>query len=114
MAEQEPWVGRVVHYVSEGSPVQPDGTQKYASKCRAADITEVGAWITDSIVPESPDGTIRTLRQHWDPEACALHVVNPTGQFFNLVCMHDESEPGTPGTWHWPERVPTTPTKETP
>lgn len=106
MGDQLPSVGRIVHYVSEGSPVRPDGTQKYRSVCRAATVTEVGAWITDSIALD-PDGTTRTLTQHWDPEACALQVSNPTGLFFHTACEHDESEPGTGGTWHWPERIPT-------
>jgi hypothetical protein len=79
-------VGRAVHYVSEGSPVREDGTQKYESVCRAATITQV-----------------------WSDESVALAVFNPTGMFFNHVCDHDEGEladgRGAGGTWHWPERV---------
>jgi hypothetical protein len=38
---QIPSVGRVVHYVSHGTPVQEDGTQVFTSQCRAAVVTEV-------------------------------------------------------------------------
>lgn len=68
-----PTVGRVVHYVSYGTP-----GGEFASQCRAA------------IVAEVPGG---------GEQACCLVVLNPTGIFFNL-CDHDESK--TPGTWHWP------------
>jgi len=37
---QQPSVGRIVHYVSHGTPVQPDETQAYPSVCRAAIIAE--------------------------------------------------------------------------
>lgn len=83
-----PSVGRIVHYVSYGSPVRPDGTQEFVSQCRAAIITDV-----------CPDD---------DPEAndCAsLCVLNPTGQFFTHHCAHDEADEPAGGTWHWPERV---------
>lgn len=113
MAEQTPTVGRIVHYVSFGTP-----GGEYTSQCRAAVVTEV-----------CPDG---------DPEhdGCAsLCVLNPTGQFFNEhVSFHGGGEtPGKPdcpndhaampfrycpelgcgwqeashkgGTWHWPERA---------
>lgn len=94
-----PSVGRVVHYVSHGTPVRPDGSQAYESQCRAAIITEVSN----------------------DPcRSVSVAVLNPTGMFFNqavpfedargLVYEGDaESGPQpvqrTGGTWHWPERV---------
>jgi hypothetical protein len=93
-----------VHYVSQGSPILPDGGQVYPSVCRAATVTEAGAWITDSVMPDSA-GTTRTLTQHWQPDACALAVSNPTGQFFPTAIEHDEAG-HAPGTWHWPERIP--------
>lgn len=92
MTPQRPSVGRIVHYVSYGTPVRVDGTQAYGSECRAAVVTEV---------TEHPDadGTV------------GLAVVNPTGMFFNRNVPHAEDvtagdldkHPG--GTWHWPEVV---------
>lgn len=110
---QTPSVGRVVHYVSYGTP-----GGEYRSQCRAATIAEVGAWVPveTSLHSASPlPGDRRTVTQEWDPEACALVVQNPTGLFFN-TCRHDEGgtsdTPGAPtarsfpgGTWHWPGRV---------
>lgn len=91
-------VGRVVHYVSHGTPPQPDGTQAFGKECRAAIVTEVAL----------------------DGETAGLCVLNPTGQFFNRGVephLHGEipaaggttnlceglDHPG--GTWHWPARV---------
>jgi hypothetical protein len=81
MSEPRPSVGRVVHYVSHGSPVREDGSQAYAAECRAAIITE-----TDT------------------SDTVGLAVLNPTGQFFNRTVVHDEAGKSG-GTWHWPERV---------
>lgn len=101
-----PAVSRAVHYVSYGTPAG-----EYSSQCRAATITEVGAWMPylgeqageDRPVAELAGGRrMRTLTQVWEPEACALTVSNPTGLFFN-TCLHDETKAA--GTWHWPERV---------
>lgn len=108
-----PSVGRVVHYVSHGTPVRSDGSQAFTCQCRAATVTEVGE-----------DGRV------------GLCVQNPTGLFFHSLAdggveHHDGAEtPGSPhcplphadgpfrycqcgwmearhrgGTWHWPERV---------
>jgi len=104
----KPSVGRIVHYVSYGTP-----GGEYGKECRAAIVTEV------------PEGVA-------DPQTIGLCVLNPTGQFFNrTVPYHDGAgEPGNPdctephengphrycacgwtedahlgGTWHWPERV---------
>jgi hypothetical protein len=83
----KPTVGRIVHYVSHGTPLRPDGSQAFASECRAAIITEVD--------PE-------------DPGAVGLCVLNPTGQFFNRGVTQDEGDEDNKGrwggTWHWPER----------
>ena len=89
-----PSVGRIVHYVSYGSP-----GGEFGKECRAAIITEV------------PEGVA-------DPQTLGLCVINPTGQFFSRSIPHHEAAEGpggeTPGgfasnhpggTWHWPERV---------
>lgn len=85
----KPSVGRIVHYVSYGTP-----GGEYKSECRAAVVTEVDATLgsTSKIVPET----------------IGLAVLNPSGLFFHPIaeggCRHDEdSKRG--GTWHWPERV---------
>lgn len=86
MSEQIPSVGRMVHYVSYGSPVQEDGTQAYKSACRAAIITEV---LGD---PEGADTMVN------------LAVLNPQGLFFDHATLHSEAD-HCGGTWHWPERM---------
>lgn len=108
-----PRVCRAVHYVSYGTP-----GGEYTSQCRAAVITEVGAWMPYSQVKdegELPDGRrTRTRTEVWEPDACALMVSNPGGLFLN-TCSYDpgvaSDTPGAPGarsyrpgTWHWPER----------
>lgn len=72
-----PSVGRIVHYVSYGTP-----GGEYTSECRAAVVT------------------------HTDPkgDTVDLAVLNPTGMFFNRALLHDEDGKAG-GTWHWPERV---------
>jgi hypothetical protein len=84
--DPEPSVGRVVHYVSHGTPVRVDGSQAYESECRAAIITEVSE--------ETGFGKL-----------VGLCVLNPTGTFFNRGVEHDRTGE-TGGTWHWPERTP--------
>lgn len=59
MSNQQPSVGRVVHYQAYGTP-----GGEYKSVPRAAIITEV----------------------HEDGEHVGLCVLNPTGQFFNQRC----------------------------
>lgn len=93
-----PSVGRVVHYVSHGSPVRSDGTQAFTSQCRAAIITEVGDW---------PDGISEADKPNIAVPV-GLCVLNPTGLFLRSIadggCM--QSELGREGgTWHWPERT---------
>lgn len=83
-----PSIGRMVHYVSYGTP-----GGEYTSQCRAAIITAVH--------PSQGAGTLADLN---GPEEVDLAVLNPTGLFFNLKCRHSEGQrPG--GSWHWPERV---------
>lgn len=85
----KPSVGRIVHYVSYGTP-----GGEYKSVCRAAVITEVDGF---GAVPEG------------DVPCIGLCVLNPEGQFFNRGVRQADADslsgwyPG--GTWHWPERV---------
>lgn len=76
-ATQKPSVGRIVHYVSYGTP-----GGEYKSKCRAAIITETNEIQEDQV---------------------NLAVLNPTGMFFNVSLRDEDTKVG--GTWHWPERV---------
>lgn len=88
--DQKPSVGRIVHYVSYGTP-----GGEYASACRGAMVSEVLA----------PPGDAP-----W-AEPVSLVVFSPEGLFFNQRCVHDEARlddggrVGAGGTWHWPERV---------
>lgn len=99
----KPYVGQTVHYVARGSA---DG--RFAPACRAAVLTEVGAWVTGNIDTD-PDMRNRVLTQHWDPNACGVVVLNPTGQFFHPSsdsgCRHDTGSPAGSGTGaHCPVR----------
>lgn len=82
----QPSVGRIVHYVSYGTP-----GDEYVSQCRAAIVTEV--------------------TEHPDADGTAgLAVLNPEGVLFSRSVPHAEDKaagaPNHPGgTWHWPERV---------
>lgn len=99
MSEQKPSIGRIVHYVSYGTPIRGDGSQAFTSRCRAAIITEV----------DDPDGANADLNR------VGLCAINPTGLFFHPLaeggCRYAgddqrdgfDAPPG--GTWHWPERV---------
>lgn len=73
--EQQPSIGRIVHYVAYGTP-----NGEYLPEHRAAIITEVHA---DAVV--------------------GLAVLNPTGLFFHRNIPYDPG--AASGTWHWPERV---------
>lgn len=77
MEEQKPSIGRVVHYVSYGTP-----GGEYKPEHRAAIITQVN---TNSFT-------------------VGLCILNPTGMFFNVEVSQDEVTKNG-GSWHWPERV---------
>ncbi len=85
MTGMTPSVGRIVHYVSYGTP-----GGEYGQECRAAIITAV-----DSV----------------EAGIVSLAVFNPAGIFFNQRCDHAEPEATvdgrvlTGGTWHQPERL---------
>jgi hypothetical protein len=109
----KPSIGRIVHYVSYGTP-----GGEYGKECRAAIITEVHTAVD---IPDGPGATV------------GLCVLNPGGQFFNHAVQHhhggetpgsggcpNPEAHGSPfrycacgwaeaslksGTWHWPERV---------
>lgn len=95
MADQQPSVGRIVHYVSYGTP-----GGEYTSQCRAAIIA--------GIPQLSPGNEAQKAVEQW-PDEVDLVVVNPTGFFFNRCPYeHPDNGPGGKargGTWHWPERV---------
>lgn len=95
-----PSVGRIVHYVSYGTP-----GGEYGRECRAAVITEV-----QSFKP----GSAEEARS----SEVGLCVLNPTGQFFNRTVPYDPGQSDAAeatnlcdgldyrgGSWHWPERV---------
>ena len=93
MSDQKPSVGRIVHYVSHGTPIRSDGSQAYTSLCRAAVITEVHG---RAISPSTGADT-----DSWDVGLC---VINPTGLFFHEHVIQQEGARDG-GTWHWPERT---------
>lgn len=77
---QKPSIGRIVHYVSYGTP-----GGEYPSVCRAAIVTAT----------------------HPDPAnvfAIGLAVLTPSGMFFNSWVPQSEDDHAG-GTWHWPERI---------
>lgn len=84
-----PSVGRIVHYVSYGTP-----GGEYTKQCRAAVITAVeGAAFDPGTGGPSDSSTV-----------VGLAVLNPTGLFFNeSVVQQERGRDG--GTWHWPERT---------
>lgn len=86
MPMPKPSVGRMVHYVSYGTP-----GGEYPSVCRAAVITAVDEY------QASADGEF--------VGHVSLCVLNPEGMFFNKSVLHRDAEAMKGGTWHWPERV---------
>ncbi|PYC83438.1 hypothetical protein C7C46_08875 [Streptomyces tateyamensis] len=105
----QPSIGRIVHYVSHGTP-----GGEYTQECRAAIITELTS---------DPN----------HPNQVGLAVLNPTGIHLNRAVPYNngDGQPGHPscpdaqshgqpfrycgcgwteptpvgGTWHWPERT---------
>jgi len=84
----QPSVGRIVHYVSYGTP-----GGEYPSVCRAAVVTSVDDY-------QSP--ATNEAGQHVGH--VSLCVLNPEGMFFNKSVLQSE-EDHSGGSWHWPERV---------
>jgi len=94
VSDPAPTVGRIVHYVSHGSP-----GGEYTSQCRAAIITDVPEHLGDEHDPF--DGCPNDGSQPWVVSLC---VLNPSGMFFAQDLVQDE-DGDTGGTWHWPERT---------
>ena len=80
--DQRPSVGRIIHYVSYGTP-----GGEYTRECRSALVTEADL---NSLV-------------------VGLCAINPTGLFFHPLntggCTYDDGDEPAGDTWHWPERV---------
>ncbi|MEW2066627.1 hypothetical protein [Streptomyces sp. NPDC007346] len=88
---QRPTIGRVVHYVSHGTPLREDGTQRFPSIRRPAEITEVDEEGHVGLMIKNPDGLLFRPIGHSDGP---IPYVEPV-----------PGEPLQGGTWHWPERV---------
>ncbi|MFI9331995.1 hypothetical protein ACIGZJ_31190 [Kitasatospora sp. NPDC052868] len=91
-------IGRIVHYTSHGSPVLPDGAQKYKPLPRAAIVTAIPAYREDEPYDGCPNQD-----EHGNPIFVSLAVLNPTGMFFD-ECVPYSEEPA-PGHWSWPPRA---------
>ena len=81
-------IGRIVHYVSYGTP-----GGEHPMACRAAIITEVA--VTDGI-------------EH----SVGLAVLNPTGLFLNRAVPRLEDATLTGGTWHFYQACPMGPAED--
>lgn len=90
----KPSVGRIVHYVSYGTP-----GGEYPKACRAAVVTG----LSGTLGLEYPTGD----ELGDGAQLVDLCVLNPTGMFFNVGVPQDERPlyEQSGGTWHWPERV---------
>jgi hypothetical protein len=90
----KPTVGRIVHYVSYGTP-----GGEYGQECRAAVVTAVGRGAEEKTRDiEATNGG--DMAQEVD-----LCVLNPEGMFFNRDVKQYEPVKTVGGTWHWPERA---------
>lgn len=87
-----PSVGRIVHYVSFGTP-----GGEYKRECRAAVVTEVPT-ARDLGIPDQPHNP-----EDLPAQTVGLCVLNPSGVFFHDAEHDEDGHRG--GTWHWPERV---------
>lgn len=92
MVNKVPAIGRIVHYVSYGTP----GGEYKPGKHRSAIITAVysrdGELGSDPTGPEDVSSTV------------GICVLNPTGAFFHEFCPYDPE--ARAGSWHWPEFAP--------
>ena len=95
-------IGYQVHYVSEGSPVRDDGTQKYPSLCRAALVTEVSPILYGGEVGlfvANPTGTFHNQHVPFDAGTCSrpAREATPGERLPVITCADLEFRPGT---WH--------------
>jgi hypothetical protein len=91
-AAPRPTVGRIVHYVSYGTP-----GGEYGSECRAAVVTAAGRGL------EEKTWNMEATNGGDTAQEVDLCVLNPEGMFFNRGVSQDEPTKRG-GTWHWPER----------
>ena len=84
---QQPSIGRIVHYHSYGTP-----GGEFKPEPRAAVITAIGGV-----------GFKRKDGQYTPVPEVSLCVLNPTGMFFNQNVPYSETP--KPGCWSWPPRV---------
>lgn len=99
MSAPTPSVGRVVHYVSYGTP-----GGEYTSECRAAIVTAVDDGVTTLLDLDVTGSGEITRAQTQGTPTVSLCVLNPAGLFFNQGVKQDETGHAG-GSWHWPERV---------
>lgn len=102
---QQPTVGRIVHYISYGTP-----GGEFPATCRAAVITGMG----EPLPYPTPGPGVDDLDED-GAQLADLAVLTPTGVFFKEGVPQDDrsavaarsGDEGVrqPGTWHWPERV---------
>lgn len=83
----KPTIGRIVHYVSYGTP-----GGEFLPEHRAAIVTAVHL--------DDHGSSGGELQPSLD-----LCVLNPTGIFFNQRVRYDTTTQPRGGTWHWPERA---------
>lgn len=106
MAEsvQMPSVGRIVHYVSYGTP-----GGEYGKECRAAVVTEVDTSTTVGLAILNPTGMFfnRTVTFHSGKgQPARLDCPQPHENGPHRYCGCGWTEDAyMGGTWHWPERV---------
>jgi hypothetical protein len=104
----KPSVGRIVHYVSYGTP-----GGEYGKECRAAVVTAVREQPGEvDLAVLNPEGMFfnREVEHHdgagkpGDPECPNAAYHGPDGPHRYCACgWTEDAHPG--GTWHWPERI---------